>query len=205
MRCINCNYDNLDGLQYCVSCGSPLITLEDKQKQELAGQNKLNKLYLLIGLLVFVLVVMVVLLLLGVGFGKEEEAPVEETVQVEAATVGVWHCNPNAAAKDYTLTFELNEDGTYKFGAYKYLNTSRVEGKFSSNSFGKKDEATSTYNLYNMSVPQLKVINNGKTTESPDEKASNYTLGITDDGEKAMINNAATEVTYYCVKEKKSS
>ena len=38
MKCMKCNYDNLDGMKYCVSCGCELLTPE--QKAQKAAANK---------------------------------------------------------------------------------------------------------------------------------------------------------------------
>ena len=200
MRCIKCNYDNLDGLQYCVNCGSPLMTMEEKQNQEMQKQNKLKILYVLSGILIFVLIVMVVLLLLGVGFGTEKESGKDSKENhVEKATVGNWKCNTDSkllGKKQYTIVFDLKEDGTYKLSNYGQEDKNYSSGTFSSNSLGKKDDSN-IYNLYSFTFTQEKIITNGKTTEEKDEVP--FTGGVTDEGTGAIFNNSKTRVTYYCV------
>ena len=201
MRCIKCNYDNLDGLQYCVNCGSPLITMEEKQNQEMEKQNILKKLYVLIGILVFVLVVMVVMLLLGVGFGKDEDTKKEADLTVDKEFIAVWNCNSDATLynkKNYSLTIELNEDGTFRIGNYGQLDKDNTSGVFGTTSLGVKDTATKKYNLYTMTFMQKKKLVNGK--ESEEENTLNFNGGITDSLEEATFNNAKTGTTYFCSK-----
>ena len=38
MKCIKCNYDNLDGMKYCVNCGFELMTKEENAKRHNEGE-----------------------------------------------------------------------------------------------------------------------------------------------------------------------
>ncbi len=193
MRCIKCNYDNLDGLKYCVSCGSPLITEEDKEKMEAASAKKMKTLYIIVGILVILLVVLVVLLVMGVGFGKGS-TPVA-TGDIDTATLGTWVCNSNPNSTDYTIVIELNEDGSFRFGAYGALETNHISGTYTSKGNGQTNNG---YTQYNVVLNQTRIVSGSKVQEG--QATSNYLAGISQDGKQSTFYNENTQLSYYCKK-----
>ncbi len=200
MRCIKCNYDNLDGMKYCVSCGSELLTPEQKAKKAEANKKSVVKLYVVIGILVVLLIGLIVFLLVGNG-GSNGSAGGNNggdgTVSVHPDTVGIWNCNSDPKASSFTLTIELNNDGTYLFGPYGNTDSNNISGTFSSNSFGATDE-TGKYDLYSLTLTQKQIKENGTITEG--EATVSYSIGISSDKNSAIFTNGATSTSYYCKK-----
>ena len=202
MRCINCNYDNLEGMRYCVSCGQELITVEEKSKRAEESKKGLVVLYIIIGVLVVVLLVVLGFVIFGGGpvAGDVPDKPgnIEEKTSVHADTVGAWKCSTQAASDKYTILIQLNEDGTFIFGPATGYETNYIGGTFTSNSYGATD-SSKQYNLYSLNLRQTVIVENGVQQEGYSEV--NYSVGInTKDKNDALFSNGQSGTTYYCKK-----
>jgi hypothetical protein len=199
MRCINCGYDNLEGMRYCVKCGNELMTLDEKgkRKEESEKENK-TLIKVIIGLVVVaVLIVILLIVLPRFGTKQEEEADNDIPVindSVDQDTVGVWNCSFDDKDDTYTTIIKLQSDGVFQIGPIDGLDENRFEGTFTSNNMEAQDE-NGIVNYYQVFLRQNKVIENGAEEEVEEQKV--LTMGIfINDESKASI--ADSEVVYHC-------
>ncbi len=201
MRCINCGYDNLEGMRYCVSCGSELMTAEEKTKRAEESKKGLVLLYVIIGVLVVVLLIVLGFVIFGggpiAGETPDKPGPIDEKTSVASDTVGQWKCTTSDTSKKYNLLIQLNEDGTFIFGPIPGYETNYVGGRFTSNSYNAQD-SSGRYNLFSLNMKQTEIVENGNKTEGINEV--NYSVGITKDKAEALFTNGSNGTTYYCAK-----
>ena len=203
MRCIKCNYDNLEGMKYCVSCGAELITRDEKLKRQAEGEKSISKLYKIIKILLVVLaIVAVIFVVVKVFTGKEDIQESDNdtptvSVKVNQDTVGVWKCDTQKFSEDNAISIVLQSDGVFKFGPIGGLKDNRIEGSFSSDTFEAKDE-TGQYDLYQVVMNTNLEVENG--VEKQVEKMVVFTLAIDSQTATRGIFSPGEEgqSTYYC-------
>jgi len=199
MRCINCGYDNLEGMKYCVKCGKELMTLDEKGKRKEAGENSNKSLIKVIIGLAVVAVIIVILIIIVPMFGskKEEEADNDVPVindAVDQDTVGTWKCSFDDDDDTYTTVIKFQSDGVFQIGPIDGLEENRFEGTFTSNNLGATD-SEGIVNYYQVFLEQEKEIENGEETESVVQKV--LTMGIfINDESRASI--ADSDIVYHC-------
>ena len=202
MRCNKCNYDNLDGMKYCVSCGAELLTPQQKEEKVKEGNRSVIILYIIIGLLVVILIGLIVFLLLGggstVGTKKDDKGgEVAEVTHVEPATVGTWACSSSQSGGELTIVIELKEDGSFRFGPITGFENNHIEGTFNSNLLGTAEEGEE-YDAYELTMKQTKIVSSGEITEG--EASVTYSVGVTKDGGTAIFSQGEDKASYYCSK-----
>jgi hypothetical protein len=203
MRCIKCGYDNLEGMKYCVHCGSELMTLEEKNKRKEEGEKGVRKLFfVIIGLLVVLIIVLacyfIIPMLTGNNTNKEGDDTPKLSEEVHKDTVGEWKCSNDANSNTLDMTFVLSADGKFKIGTVNGLDDNRFEGTFISSSFDKKDDE-GKYNLYQVVFTQKVSVEAGVKTELEDPQTTTYSLGIgINDQNEGIFVNGSTQNTFYC-------
>jgi hypothetical protein len=201
MRCNKCNYDNLDGMKYCVSCGAELLTPQQKEERVKEGNRTVIILYVIIGLLVVILIGLIIFLLLGggstVGVKKDDAGKVQEVTHVESATIGTWACSSDQSGGELTIVIELKEDGSFRFGPINGFENNHIEGTFNSNLLGTA-EAGEQYDAYELTMKQTKIITNGEVAEG--EANVTYSVGVTKDGKNSIFSQGKDKTSFYCSK-----
>ncbi len=202
MKCIKCNYDNLDGMKYCVNCGFELMTKEENAKRHNEGEAGVKSLMkVIIGLIVVLAIVVGLVFLIPMLLNKNnEEAADNDTPgiseDVDQITAGVWKCSNDEDDDVPTTEFVLVSDGTFKIGPANGLDDNRFEGTYETKFFDAVDD-TGNYNLYQVIFTQEKVVENGEELE--EEAVTTYSLGIgIEDTNMGMFVNSVTNNTFYC-------
>lgn len=202
MKCIKCNYDNLDGMKYCVNCGFELMTKEENAKRHNEGeQGNKSLMKIIVGLIAVLAIVVGLIFLIPMLMNKDnkEEADNETpgiSEDVDQITVGVWNCSNDEDDDVATTQFVLVSDGTFKIGPVDGLDDNRFEGTYETKFFDAVDD-TGNYNLYQVIFTQEKVVENGEELE--EEAVTTYSLGVgIDDTNMGMFINSVTNNTFYC-------
>lgn len=145
----------------------------------------LNCLSVLIGI-----IVLIVYILFIYPSGLNKESPI----------IGHWDCKAYSSAKisdDYILTFELNNDSTFKWIDYKN-SKNQVTGTYTHKKLDKEDKNSNEY--YNIKLTSTKYEVDGVSTT--DEYKSEYEVGVNPSANTAIFMNANTYKMYYCIKNK---
>jgi len=203
MRCIKCNYDNLDGMKYCVSCGAELITRDEKMRRTAEGEKSLASLRKVIVILLIVLVIVfatfVIVKLFFSGTKVEEGDNDTPTVysEVNQDTVGVWSCDTEKFTDDNTISLILQSDGVFKYGPINGLKRDRIEGTFNSKELSAKDE-TGQYDLYSLEMNSKLEVEDGAEKEI--DQMLVFTLAIdSQTGSRGIFSSGnAGMSSFYC-------
>ena len=199
MRCNKCNYDNLDGMKYCVSCGAELLTPQQKEEKIKENNKSVIILYIIIGLLVVVLIGLIIFLLLGggstVGPKKEKEEEVQEASHVDPDTVGTWACSSDQSGGKLTIVIELKDDGTFRFGPVTGFEENHIEGTFNTSLIGTAENGEK-YDAYGVTMKQTMIVSSGEITEG--EATVTYSMGVSKDGDSAIFSQGEDKTSYYC-------
>ena len=152
----------------------------------------LNSVSVLIGIIVLIIYVLFVASG-GLFSGNENESPI----------VGQWDCKSYSATNmsdDYILSFELNNDLTFKWSDYNNSNN-QVSGTYTHEKIEKEND--NSYEYYNIKLTSTKYVINGEP--STEVYKSEYEIGVDPSSKVAIFMNANTNKMYYCTKNKNKS
>ena len=162
------------------------ISCKQKSGPKIAGIIR-NSLSVLIGIIVLIIYILFVYSG-GVYSSNEKKSPI----------FGHWDCKSYSATNmsdDYILSFELNNDLTFKWSDYNNSNN-QVSGTYTHEKIEKEDEKS--YEYYNIKLTSTKYVINGEP--STEVYKSEYEIGVEPSSKVAIFMNANTYRMYYCTK-----
>ncbi len=194
MRCINCGYENLDGLKYCSSCGQELLTIEQKDQREKQKRSS-SAMKITITIAIIALVICgVVFYIIDNNNKKEREA----NKHVDPILVGIWDCKNSKDATNYSTEITLNGDATYVWAEYGKAELNYLKGSYETKDIGTFAE-DSTYELYSLELENHYKGTNG--VEAKEEKKINYNMALSPEKTNSIIASGEIGVAnIYCNK-----
>lgn len=118
---------------------------------------------------------------------------------------GVWNCknyDGSGEDNDYSVTFELNDDKTFRFGKYNDLISNHASGTYTyDDEKSKNEETTNGYKYFIINLTGDEYIVDSQDQNK--EFNAKFEMGITSVNTKkqAILINYYTDNMYYCYKE----